>query len=639
MPKFFEHLLNLLRQDERFFSTDGKFLNNAVYEAAMQFDEKLLSLLLNDELTRQKFFIDAAGVKVFKQKDFAWTISNKKFLPDSYTRFRNTIGLVDAYENSICANNNVVLVFPYKDCVLEGGQTKDDQKRTEIFYNTTLAPDDIDRLLDPKVLVNAVRYSSDAQCPAGTFNADDNLIIKGNNLLALASLQRSFAGKVKCIYIDPPYNTGNDGFNYNDSFNHSTWLIFMKNRLEYAKKLLADDGSIWISIDDDEGHYLKVLCDEIFDRKNFVATIIWQKKYGAANDAKWISDTHDFILVYAKDKNIWRPNLLERTDEQLSNYKNPDNDPRGLWRASDLSARTYSANCDYRIIGPTGKIFRPPPTRSWTVSRETFRQLVHENKIWWGVNRDARPMRKKFLFEVKAGITPETWWSRDFADDNKIAKYESKELFGDNSFATPKPELLIERILTLATNAGDLVLDYHVGSGTTAAVAHKMNRRYIGIEQLDYIKTLTVERLKKVIGGEQGGISERVGWTGGGSFVYCELAELNKKFIDAIEQAIDPATLENLREKIIETGFISHKVNPAQIAAEEFAALSIEDQKRILLELMDKNLLYVNLCDIDDEEFAIADADKEFTRSFYQCEMRNAQCVMKKQSVIELRED
>ena len=619
MTKFFEHLLNVLRGDDRFFSVDGILLRNAVYESAMRMDEKLLRLLLNDDFTREKFFADIDGVKIFDKLAFAWTINNRQFLPDSYTRYANKIGLADERDNFISATGNVSLVFPYKDCVLEGGQTSDTQKRNEIFYNALLAHDEIDRLLEPKVFVNATRYTADNVQPAENFSDNDNLIVKGNNLLVLASLAKKFAGKVKCIYIDPPYNTGSDSFGYNDRFNHSTWLTFMKNRLDFARKLLSNDGSIWISIDDDEGHYLKVLCDEIFGRDNFVATVVWQKKYGASNDAKWISDTHDFILVYAKDKLTWRPNLLPRTDEQLSDYKNPDNDPRGLWRASDLSARTYSASCDYEIIGPTGKIFKPPPTRSWTISKENFQALDADNKIWWGKNRDARPMRKKFLSEVKQGIVPETWWSRDFADDNKIAKYESKDLFGDLSFMTSKPERLLERILTLATVEGDLVLDYHIGSGTTAAVAHKMRRRYIGVEQMDYVETLTVERLKKVIGGEQGGISQKIDWKGGGSFVYCELAKQNQKFVDAIESATDDSTLNEIYRQMIETGFISHKVDPAQIdsTADEFGALSLNDRKKFLMALLDKNLLYVNLCDLDDAEFAVADADKQFTRNFY----------------------
>ena len=621
MPNFFKHLLDLLRGDDRFFADDGTFLRNAAVEAAMHLDAKLLRLLLNDGRTRENFFVDVDGVTVFDKIKFAWTVNNREFLPDSYTRFANRIGLVDAHENFIADTNATALVFPYKDCVLEGGQTADDQKRTEIFYNTTLAPDDVDRLLEPKVLTNATRYTAAGAAPAENFSDADNLIVKGNNLLALKCLEKIFAGKVKCIYIDPPYNTGNDSFGYNDRFNHSTWLTFMTNRLAVAKKLLRDDGSIWISIDDDEGHYLKVLADEIFDRDNFVATVIWEKKYTMSNDVKWLSDNHDFILIYAKDKKIWRPNLLPRTAEMDKAYKNPDNDPRGVWKPTPLHARSGSAaSANFTYTFKNGVTFTPPPGRYARYSAETLRQLDESNEIWFGKDGKSAPQKKTFLSELrKDGVPSKTFWRFDEVGHTHEAREEIKALNPDNVFGTPKPERLLERILTLATSAGDLVLDYHLGSGTTAAVAHKMNRRYIGVEQLDYIKTLTVERLKKVIGGEQGGISSKIGWTGGGSFVYCELAELNQKFVNAAEHATDSATLAKILKELLKTGFISHKVDPAQIesSAAEFAALTLDGQKRFIMELLDKNLLYVNLCDIDDEEFDISDADKNFTRSFY----------------------
>ena len=614
MKNFFDRVLAVLMRDKRFFTADGKLLRNAVYEAAMKSDEKLLGLLLSDDVTREKFFCDAAGVKIFKQMDFGWTISNRAFLPDSYTRFANKIGLVDENDKLISSTGNVSLVFPYKDCVLEGGQTKDEQKRAEIFYNTLLAPDEIDRLLKPKVLVNALRYSADGAQPAENFSDADNLIVKGNNLLALASLKKRFAGKVKCIYIDPPYNTGSDSFGYNDRFNHSTWLTFMKNRLSLAKELLARDGSIWISIDDDEQAYLKVLCDEIFGRDNFVANVIWEKKYSPQNDATWLSDSHDFILVYAKDKSVWRPNLLPRTEEMNARYKNPDNDPRGPWKSTDFTSKTQAEGHSYCITSPTGKKFYPPEGRQWAPSYETFLEWERDNRIWFGANGNNVPSIKRFLSEVQQGAVSKTIFFRDEVGDNQEAIREMRELNFD--FDTPKPERLLERILTLATQAGDLVLDYHVGSGTTAAVAHKMGRRYIGVEQMDYIETLTVERLKKVIGGEGGGISAKVDWHGGGSFVYCELAKLNQKFIDEIAAA-DEAALPDICRRILKDGFISCKVDPAQILPEDFAALTLAEQKRFLLELLDKNLLYVNLSDIDDEEFSISDADKRFTKNFY----------------------
>ena len=617
MTNFFEHLLNVLRGDDRFFSVDGILLRNAVYESAMRMDEKLLRLLLSDDFTREKFFTDIDGVKIFDKFAFAWTINNRQFLPDSYTRYANKIGLADERGNFFSATGNVSLVFPYKDCVLEGGQTSDDQKRNEIFYNALLAHDEIDRLLEPKVFVNAIRYTADAAQVADNFTDSDNLIVKGNNLLVLASLAKKFAGKVKCIYIDPPYNTGSDSFGYNDCFKHSPWLTFMKNRLDFARKLLSNDGSIWISIDDDEGHYLKVLCDEIFGRDNFVATVIWEKKYSPQNDATWLSDSHDFILVYAKNKSVWRPNLLPRTEEMNARYKNPDNDPRGAWMSGALQAKSGSDNYVYEITSPTGKKFLPPAGTFWRFSQKKFLEMVADNRIWFGESGNNVPRIKRFLSEVQGGLVSKTIWKIEEVGDNQSSIREMREL--GILFATPKPERLLERILTLATVEGDLVLDYHVGSGTTAAVAHKMRRRYIGVEQMDYVETLTVERLKKVISGEQGGISQKIDWKGGGSFVYCELAKQNQKFVDAIESATDGSTLNEIYRQMIETGFISHKVDPAQInaTADEFGALSLNDRKKFLMALLDKNLLYVNLCDIDDAEFAVADADKNFTRNFY----------------------
>lgn len=617
MANFFNDLLNLLRQDKRFFDDGGNILRNKVREAATTMDEKLLTLLLSDANIAKHFFTDAAGVKVFDKDKLVRIINNRAFLPDSYTRFANRIALGYDSGKFLTDNGNVVVVFPYKDCKLAGEQTNDDQKRNEIFYNETLAQDDITRLLSPKVLVNAVRYDNDSAQVATDFRKDDNLIIKGNNLLALASLTERFAGKVKCIYIDPPYNTGSDSFGYNDSFNHSTWLTFMRNRLELAKKLLANDGSIWISIDDDEQAYLKVLADEIFGRDNFVANVIWEKKYSPQNDAKWLSDSHDFILVYAKDKKIWRPNLLPRTEEMNARYSNPDNDPRGAWTSGDISVKTYSAACDYPITTPSGHIVKPPKGLCWRFSQQKYLEMLADNRIWFGADGNGVPRIKRFLSEVQGGAVCKTIWTRDEVGDNQDAKRELLDL--DLLFNTPKPERLIERILTLATAAGDLVLDYHLGSGTTAAVAHKMGRRYIGVEQMDYIETLTVARLKKVIAGERGGISERVDWKGGGSFVYCELAKQNQTFVEAIEAATDLDTLTDIYKRMIAKGFIIYNVDPAQIEKHwsEFAALTLAEQKHFLMTLLDKNLLYVNTCDLDDEEFAIADADKNFTRSFY----------------------
>ncbi|MBQ9480255.1 MAG: site-specific DNA-methyltransferase, partial [Selenomonadaceae bacterium] len=413
-----------------------------------------------------------------------------------------------------------------------------------------------------------------------------------------------------------PYNTGSDSFGYNDSFNHSTWLVFMKNRLEIAKALLKIDGSIFIQCDDNEQAYLKVLCDEIFGRDNFVATVVWEKKYSPQNDAKWLSDSHDFILVFAKNKKRWRPNLLPRTDEMNARYKNPDNDPRGPWMPGDVSAKTYSATYDYPITTPSGRVVNPPIGYSWRFSPKRFKEMVADNRIWFGKEGNNVPTIKRFLSEVKQGLVSKTLWFRDDVGDNMEASRELKAFDFDEIFSTPKPERLLQRILQLATVEGDIVLDFFMGSATTAAVALKMRRQFIGVEQMNYIDTVSLPRLVKVLEGDPSGISKAVDWTGGGSFVYCSLARLNQKFVDEIERAADSSALENILESVLKAGYIDYRVEIDKLR-EIFPTLTVEEQKQCLMEILDKNMLYVNRYDIDDEEFAIADADKAFTQSFY----------------------
>jgi adenine-specific DNA-methyltransferase len=354
----------------------------------------------------------------------------------------------------------------------------------------------------------------------------DNMLIHGDNLLALKALEQHYAGKVKCIYIDPPYNTGNAFEHYDDMQEHSLWLNLMFHRLVLLKNLLHTEGSIWISIDDDESHYLKVLLDEVFGRKNFVANVIWEKKFSPQNDAKWLSDSHDHILVYAKNKELWRPNMLPRTDEMNDRYKNPDNDKRGVWTSGDCSVKTYSATYDYPIKTPSGRIVNPPSGYCWRFSKEKFQELVEDSRIWFGVNGDNVPRFKRFLTDVKDGLVSKTIWYRAEVGDNQEAKQEIKAFNNVDVFATPKPERLIERVLTLATKEGDLVLDSFLGSGTTAAVAHKMGRKWIGIELGEHAYTHCLPRLRKVVeGSDQGGISKAVDWKGGGGFKVYKLAE------------------------------------------------------------------------------------------------------------------
>ena len=379
--------------------------------------------------------------------------------------------------------------------------------------------------LEPRILLEDKERSYHAEHRVSDDDIFDNVLIKGDNLLALKALEQEYAGKVKCIYIDPPYNTGNAFEHYDDGIEHSLWLSLMRDRLELLRKLLSEDGSIWISIDDDESHYLKILCDEVFGRVNFVSNVIWQKKFSPQNDAKWLSDSHDHILAFAKNKETWRPNLLPRTGEMDSRYKNPDNDPRGLWTSADMSVKTYNPSTDYEIVTPSGKIHRPAKSRCWIYSKEKFEELVEDNRIWFGKNQDNLPRVKKFLSEVNQGIVTKTVWLHDEVGHNQEAKQEVKQFNDEDIFATPKPERLIQRILQLATNDGDLILDSFGGSGTTAAVAHKMKRRWIMVELGDHCYTHIIPRLKKVIDGEdQGGITKAVDWKGGGGFRFYELA-------------------------------------------------------------------------------------------------------------------
>ena len=347
----------------------------------------------------------------------------------------------------------------------------------------------------------------------------DNMLIQGDNLEALKALLPFYAGRVKCICIDPPYNTRAAFEHYDDNLEHTKWLSMMWPRLELLRELLAVDGSIWVFIDDKEGHYLKIVMDEVFGRRNFIDTVVWRKNYSPKSSARHFSSDHDYLFVFAKDAELFVPNLMPRTERQDRAYRNPDNDPRGPWKTSDLSARNYYSLGRYSITTPTGRAINGPPGGNyWRVSEETFRKLDADNRIWWGRRGDAIPQIKRFLSEVKQGVTPQTLWSYEDVGHTQEAKKEILGLFAQDVFLTPKPERLIERILHIATNPDDLVLDSFLGSGTTAAVAHKMGRRYIGIEMGEHAVTHCVSRLRKVIEGERGGISKSVGWKGGGGF-------------------------------------------------------------------------------------------------------------------------
>lgn len=356
----------------------------------------------------------------------------------------------------------------------------------------------------------------------------ENMLIQGDNLEALKALLPLYAGKVKCIYIDPPYNTRSAFTHYDDNLEHSLWLSLMYPRLELLRELLAEDGSIWVSIDDNEAHYLKVMMDEVFGRKNFIASNIWQKRYSREN-REAIGDVHEYLFVYAKHPDIFKQNrnLVPLTELQAKVYRNPNNDPLGRWRPVPMTAQEGHATSEqfYEVITPSGKIHRPPEGRCWGIARSTYDRLLLEGRIYFGKKGDAQPNIIRYLSEVP-GVAPWTWWPSDEVGHTDESKKEIHNLFGKTAaFESPKPERLIQRILNIATNPNDLILDSFLGSGTTAAVAHKMNRRYIGIEMGEHAETHCQPRLKKVIEGEQGGISKAVTWQGGGGFHYFRLGE------------------------------------------------------------------------------------------------------------------
>ncbi|KYG83025.1 type III restriction endonuclease subunit M [Roseivirga seohaensis] len=401
-----------------------------------------------------------------------------------------------------------------------------------------------------KVLEHSYGFDNGKQTKTETQSG--NKIIHGDNLEALKALLPEYEGKIKCIYIDPPYNTGNEGWVYNDNVNdpkikkwlekvvgkegedlsrHDKWLCMMYPRLKLLHKLLADDGAIFISLDDNEQAHLRLICDEIFGAGNFINNVIWQKKYSPQNDARYFSDMHDFVITYSKSKNAWERNLLPRTEAQNKRYKNVDNDPRGSWKPSDLSVKTYNENADYPITTPSGRIVNPPNGRCWGVSKDKFRELVDDNRIWFGTNGSNVPSLKKFVTDVQSGTVPLTLWLREEVGDNQEAKQVLKQIFNDGSFPfdTPKPSRLIERVLQIATNKDDLILDSFAGSGTTAHAVLNLNkqdggnRQFICIEMEDYAETITAERVKRVIKG-YGEDKKAVAGTGG-SFDFYQLGQ------------------------------------------------------------------------------------------------------------------
>ena len=621
---------NLLKSNKKYISEKNEILKAKVYEDAVNINKELIELLLSDGKVRETYFTEINGILVFDKQGFLNFLESKDFLPDSYTAFKNKIGLTDRNGNYLLDNDDIVLSFPYKDCVLVGGQDKDDQKREEKMYNEILASEEISTLFSPKVLTNIKRFgkissqsvSQSVSQSDVIFSENDNLIIKGNNLIALASLLKRYEGKVKCIYIDPPYNTGNDSFGYNDRFNHSTWLVFMKNRLELAKRLLSDDGIIFVQIDNSpssinespEFGYILVLMDEIFGRKNYVTTFTWKKKGNSSNTKDDIGTITESILMYSRK--------IESIEVNLQEYKRKYKytDEEGMEYNLEEPLKTNSGEYErktmkFEIKTPYGN-FLPPKGKRWTLGKEKVEEIIKKGKY---VVKDNKIYIKKYSTDYKKGEYK--LYNNLLLKHSSLkgAKGELSKLgFQREKFSSPKPEILIKRIFEISTQPDDLVLDFYLGSGTTAAVAHKMGRRYIGIEQMDYIEEIAVERLKKVVDGEQGGISKIVGWQGGGSFVYCELKENGQKLIDSVLSS-DGESIDEIKEKIFSDDRIVPYITKQELEKvdKDFLNLKLEEKKKVLMDLVDKNKLYINYSDIDNKEYDISKEEKQFNDSFY----------------------
>ena len=633
----FERLENQLKKEDRFLNDNGELKKWVVVNKAQAYDAELIALLLDDKELKEKFFIDVKGTLIFNQYLFIQYLEQKNHLNDSYTKYKKKVGLTFG-GNYLNQQNEVTLVWPFKDCILEGGQSKEEENKNEIFFSEILAQDEITQLFEPKVLTNAKIYNKDGEKNFTSFTKDaevnkirglskdtitDNLIIRGNNLLALHSLKKEFAEKVKLIYIDPPYNTGNDSFGYNDSFNHSTWLTFMKNRLELAKELLTENGLFVVQCDDNQQAYLKVLLDEIFEVKsnkgklNSVITVKTSSESGVKVNANKPVKVKEYILAYSKTnkfnykkqftKNIKFDNnynyFVENRSEPPKNWKicNIKEAFKKLENKEINSDNLYKFQIKYKdrifsirdISKKLKELFSEDPNKFIVLENEKKTILWKKGEVVFFENKvnivDGEECATKYLSDIWIDIS----WD-GIAKEGGVSLKKGK-----------KPERLLKRIIEMSTNENDIVLDFHLGTGTTCAVAHKLGRRYIGIEQLDYGENDSVKRLQNVINGEKSGISKIINWEGGGSFSYFELKKYNQVFIEQIEEAKDTGKLLEIWKDMKVKSFINYNIDfkKQEKNIEEFKKLNLNQQKEHLIKLLDKNQLYVNLSSLDDKDF------------------------------------
>ena len=666
-----KELEELLSQHEEFL-VESVLNKNKLSELARKYDAKLLNILMKEEKIKNYFFSELEeGILVFKKDVFLQFLNNKEFLPDSFTAYKTKIGLGNKDGSLLSENHDIVLNFPYKDCILEGGQTKEDAKRDEIFFNETLAPTEITRLLDDKAFTNFKRYDKDGEHEVKEIKEDDNFIIKGNNLVVLHSLKKRYAGKVKCIYIDPPYNTGSDSFGYNDNFNHSTWLTFMKNRLEVAKELLSEDGVIFVQCDDNEQAYLKVLMDDIFSRNNYINIVTIKTKIGGvsgSSEGKSLKDTTEFIQIYSKNKEylelkpiftktpVWEyikteyidvgkswkytSVLLELGERRL--IREDEKNSRIYYHypnAKTCSVKQYAENNNlteeevYNLI--PDKIIRSTNAQS-SIRTSVIAETSEYNSGF--VSIEYKPIKGKNKDKSTEIFYTQTKQMVMFLSD-MLEKDEEGNLLYTERLTTlwdniqynnlskeglvnftngKKPEKLLQNVIEMCTLEGDIVLDFFGGSGSTAATAHKLGRRYLSIEQINNQLEVIIKRLKSVIKGEDDkGISKDINWKDGGEFVYCELKNDAEEFKNSVIESQSTENIIELLNFAKKSSFLSYRIEPKKLKEKEFLELSFAEQKQLLLEIIDQNNLYVNFSDIDDEFYRIPEIEKKLNREFY----------------------
>lgn len=651
-------------------------LKAKVIEDLREYREELIGNLLQNDAVRESYSINVAHNTIFKIEEFISMLRYKSYWDNSYTKFSSEIGLAEN-NKYLKYNTDIVLDFPHKDAVLEGGMKKENLGKKEIYYHNVLAKEEIDIMLAPKIFANVKKYDENGVHDITEFKNTDNLIIKGNNLVALHTLKTRFLKQVKLIYIDPPYNTGTDSFKYNDRFTHSTWLTFMKNRLEIAKEFLKKDGLFVIQVNDEEMAYLKVLCDEVFGRDNYLNTVSVRTKNNAGatggGEDKRLKKNVEYLLCYCRDYDSFKSfNKVYRKVDLMSFIEQMERDNKS-WKYTavfkDFGDKTFyktvkdGAGKDIHIfkrsnydIQSINTIAKAEGLTVEETHRKYFDKIFTTENALSSIRTRVQEAtdQEDNLYSIEytpvsgknRGKTTELFYKgkkkrlvnflKETAEMDDEGRMFRKEMYGtlwdglnwnniskEGNVEFPngkKPEELLKIIIEMATNDNDIVMDYHLGSGTTAAVSHKLGRQYIGIEQLDYDSNDSVERLKNVISNDTTGISPMISWKGGGSFVYAELHELNYQFVSEIYNAQTDSDLKLIIKTIQEAAFLDYKINMERLTDENsiFNNLTLEEKKELLIQSLDTNQMYLSYSEIDDTQYEISEGTKEFNRSYYE---------------------